>query len=670
MDGGRRRSSGEDYSEEEEEYRIEDLGEGSNKSSWKKFSFRNNINCIPSSRQRQTPHSCHGFLIHPDNRSVRGWAGRWYLLWTQFILIWAVYSSFFTPLEFGFFRGLPENLFLLDIAGQIAFLIDVVVRFFVAYRDAHSYRIVFNPNQIAIRYLKSRFLVDVLGCFPWDAIYKACGRKELVRYLLWIRLSRALRVTEFFEKLEKDIRINYLFTRIVKLFVVELYCTHTAACIFYYLATTLPPSQEGYTWIGSLRLGDYSYAHFRDIDLWKRYITSLYFAIVTMATVGYGEIHAVNIREMIFVMAYVSLDMILGAYLLGNMAALIVRGSKTERFRDKMADLIKYMNRNKLGKNISKEIKNHVRLQYESSYPEAEILQHIPVSIRAKMDPPLLPVLTPTAPLVKFLYCVISRFLTQFKLVNYLDYCELISKHFWRLSGKDPNLGKKILESDITLNISKHESELAMRLNCAAHEGDLYRLRCLIGAGADPAGVDYNGKSPLHLAASKGHEDIAQFLVQKGVNINLRDNFGNNPLFEAIKGGHDHVTCLLVKAGASLDIEDAGSCLCNVVAKKDIQFLRRLLDNGVNPNSKNYDLRTPLHLAASEGFYQMSSLLLEAGATVFAMDRRGITPLDEARVNGNKKLIKLLEDVKNTQISMHQYKSSIEKIHDAISDNC
>lgn len=76
-----------------------------------------------------------------------------------------------------------------------------------------------------------------------------------------------------------------------------------------------------------------------------------------------------------------------------------------------------------------------------------------------------------------------------------------------------------------------------------------------------------------------------------------------------------------MEAGASLDIEDAGSCLCNVVAKKDIQFLKRLLDNGVNPNSKNYDLRTPLHLAASEGLYQMSSLLLEAGASVFAMDR-------------------------------------------------
>ena len=107
-----------------------------------------------------------------------------------------------------------------------------------------------------------------------------------MRYLLWIRLSRVRRVTDFFQTIEKDIRINYMFTRIIKLIVVELYCTHTAACIFYYLATTLPPSQEGYTWIGSLKLGDYSYSHFRDIDLFKRYITSLYFAIVTMATVG------------------------------------------------------------------------------------------------------------------------------------------------------------------------------------------------------------------------------------------------------------------------------------------------------------------------------------------------------------------------------------------------
>lgn len=105
----------------------------------------------------------------------------------------------------------------------------------------------------------------------------------------------------------------------------------------------------------------------------------------SLSFAGYGDIHAVNLREMIFIMIFVSFDMILGAYLIGNMTALIVKGSKTERFRDRMTDLMKYMNRNRLGRDIRNQIKGHVRLQYESSYTEASVLQDIPISIRAKV---------------------------------------------------------------------------------------------------------------------------------------------------------------------------------------------------------------------------------------------------------------------------------------------
>ncbi|KAI3735668.1 hypothetical protein L6452_15176 [Arctium lappa] len=660
------------------------------------------------------------FAIHPQN-----W---WYLVWKQFILIWAVYSSFFTPLEFGFFRGLPEDLFLLDIAGQLAFLIDIVLHFFVAYKDTHSHRLICSHNLIAIRYLKSRFLLDFLGCLPLDAIYKACNRKEPVRYLLWIRLSRALRVTEFFEGLEKDIRINYLFTRIIKLFVVELYCTHTAACIFYYLATTLPPAKEGYTWIGSLKMGDYNYSQFREIDLWTRYITSLYFAIVTMATVGYGDIHAVNNREMIFIIIYISGDMILGAYLLGNMAALIVKGSKTERFRDKMTDLIKYMNKNNLGRQISNEVKGHLRLQYESSYSDTAVLQDIPASFRAKISQKLYEPYIKEVPLFKgcslafikqiaikvqeelflpgeviieegniadHLYIVChgkvedvrrseneeeksiltlqtssslneTSVLCNIPAPDTVRVCELskllrLDKHSLTdileihfsdgriivdnlLEGKETYLRNKILESDITLHIGKHEFESALRLNFAVYNGDLYRARRLVAAGVDPNKTDYDGRMPLHIAAINGFEDIVQFLMQKGSIINATDNHGNTPLFEAIKNGHNQVISMLVEAGASLDINNAGNCLCMAVAKGDLEFLRRVLANGINPNSKNYDLRTPLHIAAAEGLYSVAKLILEAGGSVFSKDRWGKTPLDEARVGGSKKLIKMLED--------------------------
>ncbi|XP_076919720.1 potassium channel KOR1-like [Bidens hawaiensis] len=653
---------------------------------------------------------------------------RLYLGWKHFIIVWAVYSSFFTPLEFGFFRGLPEKLFLLDIASQLAFLIDIFLHFFVAYKDPHSHRLVCSHNRIALRYLKSRFLLDFLGCLPLDAIYKACNREEVVRYLLWIRLSRALRVTEFFETLEKDIRINYLLTRIIKLFVVELYCTHTAACIFYYLATTLPPTKEGYTWIGSLKMGDYSYSQFRDIDLWTRYITSLYFAIVTMATVGYGDIHAVNNREMIFIIIYISGDMILGAYLLGNMAALIVKGSRTERFRDKMTDLIKYMNKNNLGRQISKEIKSHVQLQYETNYNEAVVLQDIPATFKAKISQKLYdPYITKvpifkgcSLPFIKQIAIKVQEELflpgeviiaegniaDQLYIVCYgkledverseneAEKCVRISEtcsslnelsvlcnipvpntvrvaelskllrihkqslldileiHYADariildnlLEEKQTRLHNKILESDLTLHVAKHEYELALRLNSAVFNGDLYRVKRLVEAGINSNNKDYDGRSPLHIAAIKGFADLVEFFLQKEVIINATDNHGNTPLFEAIKNGHDMVVSMLVEAGAFLEMSNAGDCLCTAVAKGDIDFLKRLLNNGINPNSRNYDLRTPLHIAAADGLYSMSKLILEAGGSVFSKDRWGHTPLDEARVGGSKKLIKILED--------------------------
>lgn len=163
----------------------------------------------------------------------------------------------------------PWNLDLLDIFGQVAFFIDIFLQFFVAFRDSQTYKMVFSRELIAIRYLKSHFIFDLLACMPWDFIYTASGRKEEVRYLLLIRLVRARKILDFFSRLEKDIRVKYLFSRIIKLIAIELYCTHTAACIFYYLATTIPASNEEQTWIGSLKLGDYSYSNFREIDLWN-----------------------------------------------------------------------------------------------------------------------------------------------------------------------------------------------------------------------------------------------------------------------------------------------------------------------------------------------------------------------------------------------------------------
>lgn len=173
------------------------------------------------------------------------------------------------------------------------------------------------------------------------------------------------------------------------------------------------------------------------------------------------------------------------------------------------------------------------------------------------------------------------------------------------------------------------------------------------------------------------------------------DNFGNTPLLEAIKNGHDHVASLLVKAGAFLMMDDTGDFLCKVVVNKDVDLLKRLLAYGINPNARNYDYRTPLHIAASEGSYVLARLLLESGASFLCKDRFmdqylsikakqsrerervcsygrysgpltsimcaliwpllacrwGNTPTDEAHLVGDKNLVQLFQDVGNSQSS-------------------
>ncbi|KAL3621794.1 hypothetical protein CASFOL_034454 [Castilleja foliolosa] len=486
---------------------------------------------------------------------------------------------------------------------------------------------------VSIRFVGSDLWVAAVGgqhgmvAGQRDRVTLVIGRKEEVRYILFIRLTRVRKVIIFLERLEKDIRINYLFTRILKLIAVELYCTHTAACIFYYLATTLPDENEGYTWIGSLQLGDYSYSHFRDIDIWKRYTTSLYFAIVTMATLGYGDIHAMNLREMIFVMVY-----------------------------------------------------------YESNYTDASVLQDIPISIRSKISHTLYEPYVKNIPLFKdcsleFINQIVTRVHEEFFLpgevimaqgneevligadgseetISLLEPNSLIGEISILCNipqpytdEKESDLRLKQLDSVITFHIGKQEAELALRVNSAAYYGDLYQLKSLIRSGADPNKKDYNGRSALHLSASRGYIDITLFLIQERVDINAEDNFGNTPLLEAIKSGHDKVASLLSKEGALLKIDNAGSYLCTIVAGGDSDLLRRVIQNGVDSNSRDYDRRTPLHVAASQGLYLMAKLLVEAEASVFIKDRWGNTPMDEGRMGGNKNMIQFLDEAKMMQLS-------------------
>ena len=95
--------------------------------------------------------------------------------------------------------------------------------------------------------------------------------------------------------------------------------------------------------------------------------------------------------------------------------------------------------------------------------------------------------------------------------------------------------------------------------------------------------------------------------------INCKDRFGNTPLKDALRSNHPEIVEYLRRQGGTLGMsrEDlaAGSrtliylipsALCHAASTGNYQEVKKLIINGADPNSGDYDRRTALHLAASE----------------------------------------------------------------------
>ena len=83
--------------------------------------------------------------------------------------------------------------------------------------------------------------------------------------------------------------------------------------------------------------------------------------------------------------------------------------------------------------------------------------------------------------------------------------------------------------------------------------------------------------------------------------------------------------------------------LIRAASHADLDEILRLEAEGVNPGIADYDGRTPLHLAACEGQYEIVSHLLSKNIDLAPIDRWGNTPLDDARKFKHKEIINLLE---------------------------
>ena len=165
----------------------------------------------------------------------------------------------------------------------------------------------------------------------------------------------------------------------------------------------------------------------------------------------------------------------------------------------------------------------------------------------------------------------------------------------------------------------------------------------------------------MHLAALKGHLDIARLLLKCGADRNIRDGQNRTPFDLASDNMRLEVANFLSRSALSLDGEvnptasstnlqnqrpdvvqsprpygekagssndrQASKSVCAASENGQIDIVRALLDHGSDVEERNSLRRTALAVASMYGQLEVATLLIERGANVNARDADGWTPL-------------------------------------------
>ena len=144
----------------------------------------------------------------------------------------------------------------------------------------------------------------------------------------------------------------------------------------------------------------------------------------------------------------------------------------------------------------------------------------------------------------------------------------------------------------------------------------------------------FDGRStPLHLASSEGHLEVAKVLVDLGHGTNVIAQSMNwlTPLHEA---STVEMARFLTEHGADATARDKFGLtpLHWVVDRENVDVARFLIEHGADVTARDKNGQTPLqYISTLESInMDLAMLLVEHGADVTAQDENGSTPLLDA----------------------------------------
>lgn len=278
-------------------------------------------------------------------------------------LLFALFWSFTCPYEAAFLKQ-GVRFSAANAALESLFWIQIGLTFHTAIIGDDGEPIG-DLQQIAKAYITGgKFARDVLTALPLDTLALLLDTDQhttrIISLLRLVRLLRLLDVNQYFATRENELQTPIVTLRILKFAIIVSTTTHLAACIWHLVGCPSGSCPDS-SWIGveSSRLETVSNSSYASA---AQYCDSLYWAMATMTTTGYGDFHAETDAERIFSIVAMIAGKLLYSFVLGNIASTLANADYLRvRYKEKMAAIEDTL----VDRSIKTDLRNKVKKHHE-----------------------------------------------------------------------------------------------------------------------------------------------------------------------------------------------------------------------------------------------------------------------------------------------------------------
>ena len=327
------------------------------------------------------------FIILPDSKFKK--------LWDSLIAIVILYSSICTPYKLAFIDSNSNREDVVDIIVDVLLGIDLVLNFFSAYYDSEE-NLVKSRKKIIIKYLKGWFAIDFISIFPFfliinnnkaSSISRLSKVSKIPKIYKLLKLTKLLRITKMSKKgnvssitkvfLEK-FKINANVEKLIFFLLTFILLAHLSTCIWFLVAKLEDLSPD--SWV--VRLG------YIDASNFQIYILSFYWTLMTVTTVGYGDVSAGTTSERIYNLFIMSFGVLMYSFTIGSLSSILATmDQKNEEMNQKLQILAGIKKEYNLDKDLYDKVRKVIKFDLSRNQKDKmEFLQELPNKLRIELS--------------------------------------------------------------------------------------------------------------------------------------------------------------------------------------------------------------------------------------------------------------------------------------------